>query len=113
MVQRTILVIEDDLDGGDAVETVSFALDGVSYDIDLNEANAAKLRDSLAVWIGHARRTGGRSRTGSATNGARRGRGRRSQGADIRAWAQSQGMKVSERGRVSKEVVEAYEAAHA
>ena len=113
MVQRTILVLEDDLDGGDAVETVSFALDGVSYDIDLNDSNAAKLRDSLAVWIGHARRTGGRSRTGSSANGARRGRGKRSQGADIRAWAQGQGMKVSERGRVSKEVVEAYEAAHA
>ena len=112
MVQRTILVLEDDLDGGDAVETVSFALDGVSYDIDLNEANATQLRDALAPWVGHARRTGGRSRSGTAANAAR-GRGRRSQGADIRAWAQGQGLKVSERGRVSKEVVEAYEAAHA
>lgn len=110
MVQRTILVLEDDLDGGDAVETVSFALDGVTYAIDLNEANAAKLRDSLAVWVGHARKTGGRARTGAT--GARRGRGQRSHGADIRAWAQAQGLKVSERGRVSKEIVEAYEAAN-
>ena len=75
MVQRTILVLEDDLDGGDAVETVSFALDGVSYDIDLNEANATQLRDALAPWVGHARRTGGRSRSGTAANAAR-GRGR-------------------------------------
>ncbi|MGA4668911.1 histone-like nucleoid-structuring protein Lsr2 [Propionibacteriaceae bacterium Y1923] len=103
-------MLEDDLDGGDAAETVSFALDGVSYEIDLNEANATKLRDSLALWIGNARRTGGRARAGV---GSRAGRGRRSQGADIRAWAQSQGIKVSERGRVSKEIVEAYEAAHA
>lgn len=110
MVQRTILVLEDDLDGGEAVETVSFALDGVSYEIDVNESNATKLRDALAMWVGHARRTGGRARTGSA---GRSSRGQRTQGANIRAWAQGQGIKVSERGRVSKEIVEAYEAAHA
>lgn len=109
MVQRTILVLEDDVDGGEAAETVTFALDGVSYEIDLNARNAAKLRDALAVWVGHARKSGGRARTGTAT---RRTRGSRSHGADIRAWAQDQGMKVSERGRVSKEIVEAYEAAH-
>lgn len=109
MVQRTILVLEDDLDGGEAAETVTFALDGVSYEIDLNEANATKLRDSLGPWIGHARRTGGRRASGAG----RGGRAKRSQGADVRAWAQAQGLKVSERGRVSKEILEAYEAAHA
>ncbi|MGA4506368.1 histone-like nucleoid-structuring protein Lsr2 [Propionibacteriaceae bacterium G1746] len=113
MVQRTILVLEDDVDGGDATESVTFALDGVSYEIDLNEDNAKKLRDSLAVWVANARRTGGRVRTGQGNRGATRRSGRRSHGADVRAWAVSQGMKVSERGRVSREVVEAYEAAHA
>ena len=114
MVQRTILVLEDDVDGGDAAETVAFALDGVSYEIDLNAGNAGKLRDDLAVWVGHARKTGGRSRGGSnAGANGRRSRSKRSHGADIRAWAQDQGLKVSERGRVSKDIVEAYEAAHA
>lgn len=55
-VQRTVLV--DDVDGGEAVETVRFGLDGVAYEIDLNEENAAALREGLATWVGHARKAG-------------------------------------------------------
>ena len=109
MVQRTVLVIEDDLDGGEAEETVRFALDGVSYEIDLNEKNATRLREALAPWIGHARRSGGRRTPASRPQSSGR---RRSQGADIRAWAQEQGYKVSARGRVSEEIRAAYAAAH-
>ncbi|MEJ2579399.1 MAG: Lsr2 family protein, partial [Kineosporiaceae bacterium] len=61
MVQKTQVILIDDIDGGEADETVSFALDGVSYEIDLSEGNAEGLRESLADWIGHARRVGGRS----------------------------------------------------
>jgi hypothetical protein len=60
MAQRVQVLLVDDIDGGNAAETVSFALDGVSYEIDLSEANAQKLRDDLASWVGHARRAGGR-----------------------------------------------------
>ena len=65
MAQRVQVLLVDDIDGGDASETVSFALDGVTYEIDLSESNAAKFRDDLASWIGHARRSGGRRATGT------------------------------------------------
>jgi hypothetical protein len=60
VAQRTILELVDDLDGGKADETVSFALDGVEFEIDLSAENAARLRDTVAQFVGHARRTGGR-----------------------------------------------------
>ena len=118
MAQKVQVILVDDLDGGDAVETVSFALDGVSYEIDLNEENAARMRDELAAWVGHARRTGGRS---SSRSGAGRGARRSSSkpaaasGTDtavIREWARQNGHAVSERGRIKADVLEAYHAAN-
>ena len=106
MAQRVHIVLEDDLDGSEAAETVSFALDGVSYEMDLSEQNAAKLRDALAPWVGNARRVGGRKSVGKKPS-------KGSSANDIRAWALSQGMQVSARGRVSAEVREAYEKANA
>ncbi|MEL4503696.1 Lsr2 family protein [Luteococcus sp. H138] len=104
MAQRVHIVLEDDVDGSPAAETVSFSLDGVSYEIDLSEANAAKLREGLNVWVENARRVGGRRSTGKkAKAGAAN---------DIRAWALAQGMQVSSRGRVPAEIREAYEKAN-
>ena len=115
MAQKVQVVLIDDIDGGDADETVTFALDGVTYEIDLNADNAAKLRDALAVWVGNARRVSGRSSSGrSSTSG--RSAGRRSSGGEdtaaIREWAKGNGYQVSERGRISAEVREAYAKAH-
>src|SRR5918997_1775952 len=109
VAQRVQVILEDDFDGGDADETVSFSLDGADYEIDLSSDNAGKLREALAPWVAHARRTGGRRRRGG---GAVRSSGDSSSTSDIRAWAQANGMKVSSRGRVSAEVREAYEKAH-
>ena len=109
MAQRVSIVLEDDIDGSDADETVTFALDGVSYEIDLNGENAAKLRDALAPYVGHARRAAGR-RAGGRTS-AGRGSAKRDL-ADVREWARSNGHKVSERGRISAEVQAAYDKAH-
>ena len=109
MAQRVNIVLEDDIDGSDADETVTFALDGVSYEIDLNGENAAKLRDALAPYVGHARRAAGR-RVGGRTS-AGRGSAKRDL-ADVREWARSNGHKVSERGRISAEVQAAYDKAH-
>lgn len=110
MAQKVQVILVDDIDGGDATETVSFALDGVSYEIDLNDDNAAALRDALSTWVGHARRVGGRSSAGRKT--ARRSSGSGSaKGTDtaaVREWARTNGFKVSERGRISAEVMEAY-----
>jgi hypothetical protein len=120
MAQRVQVVLEDDIDGGEAHETISFSLDGVSYEIDLSEDNAAKLRDAFAVYVGSGRRVGGRSTSGraarsSATSGSTTGarRGRSGEPAKIREWARANGREVSGRGRVSAELREAYEKAHA
>lgn len=110
MVQRVQVMLEDDIDGTVAEETVTFALDGITYEIDLNSAHAAALRESFAEWIGHARRAGGRKAP------ARRGAGARSAGSSdagqIREWARENGYEVSERGRISAEVRAAYEKAN-
>ena len=113
MAQKVQVVLVDDLDGGVAEETVSFALDGVSYEIDLSAENAAKFRDELAGWVGHARRVGGRGRSGgggrrsSGGGGGSRGSG---DSAAVREWARANGYTVSERGRIPAEVKAAYDA---
>lgn len=108
MAQRVEVVLIDDLDGGTAAETVAFALDGVTYEIDLSDKNAKKLRDDLATWTGHARRSGstrggGRKRSGSA---------KRTDLSSVREWARANGHNVSDRGRISAEVQEAYDRAN-
>jgi Lsr2 len=109
MAQKVQVVLVDDVDGGTADETVTFALDGVSYEIDLTKKNAARLRDELSPWVGAARKvTGPRGRR---AGGRRSGRGG-SEPAAIRSWAKGQGIAVSERGRISAELLAQYEAAH-
>ncbi|NMR20339.1 Lsr2 family protein [Cellulomonas fimi] len=114
MAQKVQVLLVDDIDGVAADETVTFSLDGVSYEIDLTAAHASELRDSFGRWVGHARKVSGRS-------GARQARGsggsaRRSSGSSdataIREWARANGHNVSERGRISADVKAAYEAAH-
>ena len=111
MAQRVQVLLVDDIDGGDASETVSFALDGVTYEIDLSESNAARFRDDLASWVGHARRSGGRRATGAKRAAPGSTRTRSDLGA-IREWARAQGHQVSDRGRISAEVQEAYDKAN-
>jgi hypothetical protein len=123
MAQKTIVTLVDDLTGEEAedITTVEFALDGVTYEIDLDDKNSAKLRDALADYVAAARRTGGRR---SGGNGRRRSGGAgtgtpratspggydRETSKQIREWAKAQGFEVSDRGRVPNNVVEAWEA---
>lgn len=104
MAQKVQVLLVDDLDGGEADETVSFALDGATYEIDLSSANAKKLRDSLQPFVDHARKAGVGKRRRP------RGASSRERSADIRAWAKARGIKVNERGRIPASVVERYEA---
>jgi hypothetical protein len=107
MAQRVNVVLIDDIDGSEAQETVSFALDGKEYAIDLNAKNAKKLRDALAPFVGHARReTSSRRRSRSAAAAAK------GSAAEIREWARANGYDVPARGRVSSEVRAAWEAAN-
>ncbi len=117
MAQKVQVILVDDIDGGDADETVSFSLDGVSYEIDLSTKNAAAFRTSLASYVGTARRVGGRSGRGaSARRRTAPGSGSGATGnrtAQIREWARTHGHKVNERGRIAATLVEAYDKAHA
>jgi hypothetical protein len=109
MAQKVHIVLEDDLDGSEATETVSFALDGSSYEIDLNADNAGKLRDALALYIGHGRKvTGGAGRRGrrSAANAGG------TSAKEVREWARANGHDVPDRGRIPAEVRSAYDAAN-
>ncbi len=107
VAQKTMVVLEDDLEGGAADENVSFSLDGVSYQIDLNKKNAAKLRDALAPYVAAARKSGTRRRAGRPAARAARG----GQTATIREWAKKKGLPVSDRGRIPADIVAAYEKA--
>jgi hypothetical protein len=112
VAQKTVVELVDDLDGGTAEETVSFALDGVEFQIDLSAENAANLRDILAPYIGHGRRTGGRKqRTSSASSRAPKSAGGQENQA-IREWARSQGKAVAERGRLPQALVVQFQEAH-
>ncbi|WP_193106221.1 Lsr2 family protein [Brachybacterium sp. FME24] len=109
MARKTYVELVDDLDGDKAVETVSFAVDGVAYEIDLSEDNAQKLREDFGSWVRKARRVGGRRSRG--TSGARAGGSNDS--ARIREWAREAGYEVPDRGRISGTIRKAYEDAHA
>jgi len=114
MAQRVQVILEDDLDGSEADETVVFGLDGAEYEVDLSTDNAQGLRDALAPWVAVGRRTGGRRKRATASASASRP-AQSSSGkstGDIRAWAQENGYEVSSRGRVSAEIRDAYEKAH-
>jgi Lsr2 len=112
MAQKVQVILVDDMDGGDAEESVSFGLDGVSYEIDLSADNAEALREALAPWIGHARKVGGRSRGSRTASKPARGSKSALDLGEVRAWARENGFTVSDRGRVSGEVLEAYENAN-
>ncbi|GGU79547.1 Lsr2 family protein [Streptomyces litmocidini] len=110
MAQKVQVLLVDDLDGGEADETVTFALDGKTYEIDLTTANAEKLRGLLEPYTTSGRRTGGRTTGG-------RGKGRAvatgsQDTAKIRAWAKENGMNVNDRGRVPADIKAAYEDAN-
>ncbi|WP_026204655.1 histone-like nucleoid-structuring protein Lsr2 [Actinomycetospora chiangmaiensis] len=123
MAQKVVVTLVDDLDETEADETVEFGIDGTTYEIDLSDANASKLRDELADYVAHARKTSGRRRSGGAKAAAapaapaRKGGGRasvdREQNQAIREWARKNtNYNVSERGRIPSEVSEAYHKAH-
>ena len=109
MAQKHIVQLIDDLDGGPAAETVSFALDGSTYEIDLSEQNAATLRDSLATYVANARRSA--RPVGVPRRGGRAAaRADREQTQAIREWARQNGYKIGEKGRIPSAVADAYHA---
>lgn len=107
MARKTVVILEDDLDGSEADETISFAVDGAEYEIDLNTGHANELRRALDRYINAARKTsGGRGRPATRRIGG---------GVDakaIRLWAIDNGLQVNTRGRIQADIIEKYQAAH-
>jgi nucleoid-associated protein Lsr2 len=112
VAQKVEVQLIDDLDGGQAEETVSFSLDGVQYEIDLSAKNAGALRDHLAVFVGAARKAGGGRRSGRGRGRAESALGRPSS-HEVREWAKEHGMKVNERGRIPTDVYVKFQQAQA
>ncbi|HEV3355326.1 MAG TPA: Lsr2 family protein [Pseudonocardiaceae bacterium] len=111
MARKVLVRLVDDLDGSPSADVapVTFALDGVTYQIDLNQRNASKLRDSLAAFVASARRTSGRAKRGTAI---RTGSGTGTNDVSaIREWAKEQGFPVSARGRIPANILAAYNSA--
>src|SRR5258708_2553424 len=106
MASIVSVVVSDDLDGSDNAETVSFGIDGVSYEIDLNAKNRGRLDKALAPYV-----KAGRRLPRGANRRASRSPAPSIDRAAVRAWARAAGMKVSERGRISGELMRQYEAA--
>ncbi|MFF3453236.1 Lsr2 family protein [Streptomyces sp. NPDC002730] len=113
MAQKVQVLLIDDLEGGNADETVTFGLDGKVFEIDLKEANADKLRELLEPYAKAGRRTGGKAAAG--TRGRTGGKAAQDgpSADEMRKWAAANGYEVSTRGRVPQSVREAYAAAHA
>lgn len=110
MAQKKIVTLIDDLDGTAASETITFAIDGSTYEIDLSDKNATALRNALRRYTTAARKTGtqghaGRNRVTIPSTG-------HSRNAEIRAWAHSNGHTVPARGRIPQRVVAAFDASH-
>lgn len=106
MARKTVETISDDLDGSANASAVSFSYDGVEYSIDLSKKNKTALDKLLKPYLEAGTRVGGRR------SGARRSSGpssKRSDLNDVRAWATAQGMKVSDRGRVSADILAAFD----
>lgn len=126
MAQKVQVILVDDLDGGAADETIPFSFDGAAYEIDLSAKNAGKLRDLFASYVDAARKPargtarkarvtrgtrGAAANSGGAAKATAAASGGKEDAQAVRAWAKKKGLKVSERGRISADIIEKYRAA--
>jgi nucleoid-associated protein Lsr2 len=115
MAEVIVRQLIDDIDGSEirdgGGDRIDFAFRGVDYQIDLSDANIAKLEKALKPYIDAAAkvRGGGRARRSKVSSN---GKSSPEQLAAIREWARKNGHEVAERGRIKSEIVEAFEAAH-
>ncbi|MFD8493105.1 Lsr2 family protein [Amycolatopsis sp. NPDC059657] len=111
MAQKVFVQLADDIDGGEADQTVLFGLDGVEYEIDLSDANASELRDGLAQFVSAGRRVGGRKLRAVSDTSRSMTTAERERSQAIRAWAVANGYRIADRGRISARVTAAFAAA--
>ncbi|MFC9359739.1 Lsr2 family protein [Rhodococcus sp. NPDC057014] len=115
MARKVVVELVDDIDGtefGEDGESISYALDGVEYQIDLRDEHAKEFRETLEYYIDHSTRVGGRKhRSGRSVNPGTAKR-RPSEKKKIRAWAIEQGYELASRGRIPAEIEQAFRDAH-
>jgi hypothetical protein len=118
-VAKKVTVIEeliDDLDGGEASETLMFGVDGTMYEIDLNDKNVRKFRRAVEPFVENARkakRSSSSKKVAAATSQSTTTTSGRSYSAEVRKWAASAGIEVNPTGRIPQDVRDQYEAAQA
>jgi hypothetical protein len=113
MAKKVITTLVDDVDGSTATQSVDFGLDGVTFTIDVSDGNAEKLRAAFEPFIAAGSRVG-RTGVGNWRPGATAGARRSAVAVDnraVRAWAADNGLEVSDRGRISAEILAKYRAA--
>lgn len=106
-MKKTQILLIDDLDQSVAVDTVEFAHKGVCYEIDLSAEHIAEMDEAFAKWIAAARRVTGRGGRTQRRAAAARPAPTHDTSA-IREWARAQGIAVSDRGRISSDIIERY-----
>lgn len=106
-MQRVEILLVDDIDGGEGAETVSFGLDGATYEIDLSEKNAKELRNAMSAYVAHGRRVTGKTPARRASAGYKNHTAQ-----EVRDWARTNKLEIPERGRIPNEIQRAFEAAH-
>lgn len=109
MAQKINVLLIDDIDGTDAVETIQFGLDGKTYEIDLNAEHAEALRAGLAPFVTSARKVGAKRSTAAPKAPSKAASSEPSDNAVIRAWATSKGIPVGVKGRIPADVRAQYE----
>ena len=109
MAQKVQTLFIDDLDGSEAEGTVRFGLDGVHYEIDLNQAHAKELRDTLARYTAAARKASGATRRPATNPG--RATAKKPNMTEVRDWAKANGLDVKDRGRVPADLIARFHAA--
>ncbi|MCI9887146.1 Lsr2 family protein [Micrococcales bacterium 31B] len=101
MASKVTVQLIDDIDGSTPAETMQFGLDGVQYEIDLSDDHTQELRTIMEKWVRNARRVGRVSSRKAASAST-------ADSTAIRAWAKANGYLISDRGRVSADIREAY-----
>lgn len=111
MAQRTVTILTDDLDGTESndIETVNFALYGVTYEVDLNKENREKFAEALRPYVQASRKA---PKSESSIQKARAAANRDYDPKEVRAWAEANKVKVPAKGRIPADVVEKFKAAH-
>src|SRR3954468_16583678 len=109
MAQHVVLI--DDLDGSEAAETITYTVNGQDYEIDLSEENAQRFYDAFGQYIENSRRVDRQTptRRGRGDGRKRSGGSGRDDISQIRQWAEANGHEVSARGRIKKEIIDAYD----